>query len=240
MNTNVAGCLLTGTLSAKKMSTSMELAEKNKGPSGAFLKFQKFLRRRGNVNLARLEAELREDMPKVVGGFFPQDDDGMAFEGLAERLLLRYSLAWAAISTQDLPPLINDDESAETAAMMDMMEPHRKQMIGYSAYFPERLRPWLAAPEQIGEEITKRLEALVAERKVSKTRIYVPYPLFQEQSELRLQRDYVPDPAMSMAALWGKNNVDQLLGESRRARFWIDQLVRNGKIGTGKIARLKR
>lgn len=207
----------------------------------AFNRFQEFLRRHGNVNLARLEEELREGMQRLFNPSSRRKVTSKERDKLAHKLLLRYCLTWAIASTKDLPPLAGDEDDAAEI----LMEPHREQLEGYAHYFSSlregKVSELLKDPECMDPQTMNRLKAMVEKHAVPKAPIYFPEsPLFMEESMLRMERDYAQDDAVKVAALWGPNNVKQLFGaESERTRYWVDRLARLGKVGTGKIARLK-
>lgn len=205
----------------------------NQQPSAEFHKFQEYLRRHGHIDLAGLEDELRGQLRQLVARMIAQDDDGCTLQNLADRLLIRYSLAFAIASTQDLPPLADDEESAAA----EIMSPHREQMRSYVRFFPESMRANIANPEGMDTKTRERLERLIQLKPVARPDPYLPEPLFQEKSDLRLDRDYTPNQPISIAAIWGQFDTKALLGYSRRARYWIDRLIRSCNLGTSKLAR---
>ncbi len=210
--------------------------EKGARPSDAFLSFQHYLFRHGNINLARLEDELRTKIQDLVGN--PGKMLAEQKSELAHELLLRYCFAWAMADQEDAPPLLDDSISHAS----DLVQAHHKQMTDYSGYFQEPERSMLADPEHFGEDIKNRLVEIVQLRRVPKGVIYKPSPLFMEPSEVRLKRDWLPNKARKVTDQWGFPKDVPLMkqfGETRGARFWLDELADDDGINCPTIQRRK-
>ncbi len=203
-------------------------------PSQAFIDFQDYLQRKGSINLARLEDDLRTRMQLI---FKNRRNHVLADSKLAHELLLRYCFAWKLASQEDLCALASEDDY-NLAYISDKVQDHADQLSGYSGYFSvTKLQKLLQNPEQFSQKTKSELISLIEERAVSKGVMYsLDKPLFQEDTMKRLDRDYMP-PMGCEEHLELSAATRLLLGaESERTRYRVDHLARLGGISTGKIA----
>lgn len=201
------------------------------GSTGEFHGFQDHLFRHGQIDLAAIELEIVGLLTQLLSDSLKKRFNQHDY--LAKLLLLRYCVAWAVASGEDLPPLVEDD----SCYAFELMERHRQQMSRYAPHFPVQWRKLLSQPETSFDKRTFKLlvEFLREKQSLSgKGMVYMPALLFQEQLSCHAQRDVIPKPVATKAALWGKRNINDLVNGSSRSRYWMDRLIRQTGIGTNK------
>ena len=195
--------------------------------SQAFSSFQNYLREHGGVDLAQLEEDIRQLLSRHL---LKQKLKAQELDELAILMLLRYCIGWAVASTEDLPPLFEDDRNLATG----MMKPHREQMARYASEFSSRWGALLTNPdENLDAKTVRSLERLVQRRHKPKAAVYVPELLFAEPSEMNGERTYVAKRTTMTAGIWGKDNIKALTSGTRRARYRMERLVAQTRVGTG-------